>query len=49
MKSVSTSKLKILLWFVYIFFILNLIFLIRWQVFEHDTFIALAAEKIVDK
>ncbi|KKQ34556.1 MAG: Cell division protein FtsI, Peptidoglycan synthetase [candidate division WS6 bacterium GW2011_GWA2_37_6] len=48
MKSVSTSKLKILLWFVYIFFILNLIFLIRWQVFEHDRFIALARERIVD-
>ena len=48
MKNSKSSKLKIILWFVYIFFFLNLAFLIRWQVFEHDRFVALARERIVD-
>lgn len=44
----NQTKLRIVLWGLYLFFIFNIIFLIRWQVFEHDKFVALARERIVD-
>jgi len=46
--SITPTKLKLISWLVYLVFLLNVGFLIRWQVFEHDHFVAIARERIVD-
>jgi len=49
MKSpIENSKFKIVSLGITILFLLNLGFLTRWQIFEHDRFVALAKERIVD-
>ncbi len=47
-KSISRGKIKIIVFCFYLFFLLNIGFLIRWQIFEHDRFMALARERIID-
>lgn len=46
--SLSNSKIRLISIVFLLFFLLNLIFLIRWQVFNHEKFVALARERIVD-
>lgn len=47
-KTISKGKIKIIIIGFYLFFLLNIAFLIRWQLFEHDRFVALARERIID-
>jgi len=46
--SLGKGKLKILSIIFIVFFLLNLGFLVRWQVFNHEKFVALARERIMD-
>ncbi|MBN1332005.1 penicillin-binding protein 2 [Candidatus Dojkabacteria bacterium] len=45
----SETKYKLFVFGFILFFILNLALLIRWQIFRHDMFVALANERIVDQ